>query len=319
MRAPNSRATRPYCHNSRIAVELRVTISDAARAPLQDGEGCTGGECESRTAAPVAPQQLTPEWVASVMGVPIVHTDQQRRGSFGGFASEAYRLELTYKEIGSSTEEVLENIRRQNYPTSAIVKLSSRSIDFRRYFSNVMGIELAYSTEFFAYTEIHPKLALVTVPKLYGCFPDNVDEVRQLTLAMEDLTSVDAFGNGGKLTFIIPNATSIDLVLSLRALVHLCMLKRVAWSLPTCDKAFAMKFLPDCIGGHRLGPLAEALTSCETEVVRGAAIAYDDLKRIVTDLGRMQGRSWNASILGHPYAQSYCLSSNSQCHSEYQS
>ena len=57
-----------------------------------------------------------------------------------------------------------------------------------------------------------------------------------------------------------------------------------------------------CAGGQRLGAPAEALTSCQ-ETIRRAPMAYDDLKRIVVDLGRIQGRSWNSSILNHPCAQ----------------
>lgn len=52
-----------------------------------------------------------------------------------------------------------------------------------------------------------------------------------------------------------------------------------------------------------MGAPPTALTSHETEALHGASMAYSDLKRIVIDLGRIQGRSWNASILNHPYVQ----------------
>ena len=53
-------------------------------------------------------------------------------------------------------------------------------------------------------------------------------------------------------------------------------------------------------GGVRLAVSPEALTSWETATVHGASMPYGDLKRIVVDLGRIQGRSWNTSILNHP-------------------
>ena len=157
----------------------------------------TAGECQSLTTIPFTPQALTTEWVASVMGVPILDARMYPCSSLGGFASESYRVQLVYKEIGASTEEVLANTQRLNYPTSAVVKLSSGRIDFPQRTRDANGLG-AYATEFFAYTEIHPKLALVRVPRVYGCFPDDCSEVTELTLVMEDLAAVDAFGQGGE-------------------------------------------------------------------------------------------------------------------------
>ena len=164
---------------------------------MQNGEGCTGGESQSLTDIPVTPQQLTVGWVASVMGVPILDARVQRCSSMGGFASEAYRMQLVYKEIGSSTEEVVANTQRLNYPTSAVIKLSSGSIDFRQHTGDATALGV-YATEFFMYTQLHPKLMPARVPRIYGCFPDDSDEVTQLTLVMEDLSAPDAFGQGGE-------------------------------------------------------------------------------------------------------------------------
>lgn len=171
--------------------------------PRQDGEGEPGGEYERPTEFPVNRQQLTtgPEWLASVMGVPILKMDLRPCRASGDFACDAYRARLTYKEVGSSTEEVIENTLRLNYPIAAVVKLSGAESDgggggggggdgggggggsqdssgFRRYLSDVSGLG-ACATEFFAYTTIHPQLELVRVPRIYGCFVDNPDEVRK--------------------------------------------------------------------------------------------------------------------------------------------
>ena len=111
-----------------------------ARVVLQDGSGLAGAECQSLTDSPVTPQQLTTEWVASVVGVPILEAKFQPCSSMGGFPSEAYRVECMYKEIGSSTEEVLANTQRLNYPTSVVVKISSGSIDFRQHTGDSTGL-----------------------------------------------------------------------------------------------------------------------------------------------------------------------------------
>ena len=130
------------------------------------------------------------------MGVPILDGQVRRCSSMGGFPSEAYRMQLVYKEIGSSTEEVMANTQRLNYPTSAVIKLSSGSIDFRQHTGDATALGV-YATEFFMYTQLHPKLMPARVPRIYGCFPDDSDEVTQLTLVMEDLSAADAFGQGG--------------------------------------------------------------------------------------------------------------------------
>jgi hypothetical protein len=43
-------------------------------------------------------------------------------------------------------------------------------------------------------------------------------------------------------------------------------------------------------GGVCLGAPASALTSEDTEIVHDAAMSYDDLKRVVVELGRIQVR-----------------------------
>ena len=128
-------------------------------------------------------------------------------------------------------------------PTAAVLKLSARGNAKRR-----LAVERgAYAKELLIYSGECPSQTLgVRLPRVYGCFVEEREgrwgdlEVDRLTLVLEDLTSADAFGEGGGV-----------------------LTAGGARSLLRSDPA-------------------------------AAPTTYADLKRIVADLGRLQGASWNA-------------------------